>query len=154
MTPVQWKKVLLIPGAEGGKVYWRVVGTTSNGAQSTSDKRSLLISAPQPVGNPVISPVSRNTLPVLTWQNRCNVKFRVWFGSDAGFSRKIILPFHVSDLTLNGGTFSKELTQAQWLTIRMLVGNEPGSIIYWYVESWDGLNRDVATEVMSFILTQ
>ncbi|OGP88515.1 MAG: hypothetical protein A2156_03575 [Deltaproteobacteria bacterium RBG_16_48_10] len=153
MTPVSWKRVLSIPGAEGGTIYWRVVGTTSNGAQSTSDKRSILVPAARPVGNPVISPVSRKALPVLTWENLCNIKFRVWVGSDESFSRKVILPFRISNPTLDGGTFSKELTKVQWLMIRMLVRNEPGSIMYWYVESWDALNRHVATEVMSFILS-
>jgi hypothetical protein len=32
------------------------------------------------------------------------------------------------------------------------VGDQSGSPIYWYVESWDGLNRREATEVMFFLL--
>ncbi|HSB05555.1 MAG TPA: S8 family serine peptidase [Thermodesulfobacteriota bacterium] len=152
MPSSQWKRVLLIPGDGGGTIYWRVVGTTSNGSQSTSNRRSIRVGTPLPVGNPAISPVSQGALPLLTWQNRCNVRFKVWFGSDAGFSRKAAFFLRLSDSTLSDGTFSKELTPAQWLGIRRLVGDNAGSKIYWYIESWDGLNRNSATAAMSFIL--
>ncbi len=36
----------------------------------------------------------------------------------------------------------------------MLVLDQPGSPIYWYVESWDGLNRNATTEVMVFELEE
>ncbi len=89
MKSTQWKKVLSIPGSNGGTIYWRVVGTTSNGLQSTSSQWSIFVAASTPVGNPAISPVSQGSLPLLIWQNRCNVRFKVWFGSDADFSRKV-----------------------------------------------------------------
>ena len=101
----------------------------------------------------MISPVSRNKLPVLTWQNNCNVKFRVWFGIDPGFLLKNALTFYISDPNLNGGIFLKELTSEQWQRIRRWVGDQPGTTIFWYVESWDGLNRYSVTEVKSFVLT-
>jgi len=34
-----------------------------------------------------------------------------------------------------------------------LAGDVSGSTIFWYVESWDGANRNKKTEVMSFTLT-
>ena len=153
MTFSQWKKVLSIPGANGGTVYWRVVGTKPDGTPSPSNNRAILIAPPQSVGTPAISPVSRNKLPTLTWQDRCNVKFKVWFGKDPGFSRKTFFLFRVSDPNLNGGAFSLALTSDQWMRIRRLVDDEPGSTIYWYVESWDGLNRYSVTALKSFILT-
>jgi subtilisin family serine protease len=152
-TPAQWKKVLAIPGPEGGPIYWRVVGIASGGVRNASGERSILMPGPQPAENPAISPVSRGQLPTLSWQNQCNVKFKVWFGNDAGFSRKTSLPYHTSDPLSNGGVFSKGLTLSQWLGIRRLVGNQPGAKVFWHVESWDGLNRYAVTETMSFVLT-
>ena len=147
----KWKKVLSILGLGGGTIYWRVVGTTSNGAQSISNKESILIPGPRPVGNPAISSLSRSQLPVLSWENQCNTKFRVWF-SDASSSNQTSLHFKISDPALNGGIFSKKLMSTQWRRIRMLVGNKPGSTVHWFVESWDDLKRKTATQVMSFIL--
>jgi subtilisin family serine protease len=152
MNSVQWKKVLLIPGSGGGAVYWRVVGTSSNGTQSASGKRSILVPAPQPVADPGMSPVSRNDLPTLTWLNQCNSKFRVWFGNDPSFFVRRFVSYSVPDPEVNGGFFSRELSSSKWRGIRMLALDQPGSPIYWYVESWDGLNRKEATEVMFFLL--
>jgi subtilisin family serine protease len=150
MNSVQWRKVLLIPGSEGGSVYWRVVGTSSNGTQSTSGKRSILIPGPQPVTDPGLSPVSRSESPTLTWLNQCNSKFRVWFGNDPSFYVRKSVFYSIPDPEVNGGVFSRELSSSQWRGIRTLVLNQPGSPIYWYVESWDGLNRNATTDVMSF----
>jgi subtilisin family serine protease len=148
----QWKKVLLIPGDQGGTVYWRVIGTRSDGTSATSDIRSMVISGPQPVGNPILSPMSKEALPTLMWQNNCNTKFKVWFGSGVTFSKKKVFVYHISNPNDNGGTFSKKLTSSQWSAIRRLVGNESGSAIYWYVESRDSLNRHMVTMAMSFNL--
>ena len=38
------------------------------------------------------------------------------------------------------------------MAVRRLVGDETGSTIYWYVESWDGLGRNARTETMNFLL--
>jgi len=152
MNSVQWRKVLLIPGSGGGPVYWRVVGTSSNGTQSTSGKRAIFIPGPQPVADPVMSPVSRSEPPTLTWLNQCNTKFRVWFGNDPSFYVRKSVFYSIPDPEVNGGVFSRELSSSQWRGIRMLVLDQPGSPIYWYVESWDGLNRSATTEVMVFLL--
>jgi subtilisin family serine protease len=149
MAPSDWKKVLQVPGVNGGNAYWRVVGTLSDGTQVISGTRSISISGPQPVMNPILSPVTRSGLPELAWQNNCNVNFKVWFGSDPSFSKTRVLTFKISDPNVD---FSKQLTQIQWLLIRRLVGNNSGSTIYWYVEARDGLNRLATTEVMSFEL--
>ncbi len=153
MTFSRWKKLLSMPGTNGGTIYWRVAGIKSDGTQSPSSNRAILITPPQSVGAPAISPVSKNKLPTLIWQNRCNARFKVWFGRDPGFSRRTVLFSRTSDPNLNGGGFSWGLTQEQWLGIRTLVGDETGSRIYWYVESWDGLNRHAVTALKDFILT-
>lgn len=149
----QWGRTLLIPGGGGGTVYWRVVGTKLDGSLIASESRSFLIPAPTAVGTPTIAPVSRAALPLLTWENRCNVRFKVWFGSDPGFSTNRTLSFNLTDPDQKSGLFSKELAPHQWMGIRRLVGDRDGSIIYWFVESWDGIKRKTVTDVMSFILS-
>jgi subtilisin family serine protease len=152
MNSAQWRKVLSIPGLAGGSVYWRVVGTSANGTQSTSGKRSILIPGPQPAAGPVMSSASRSEPPTLTWLNQCNSKFRVWFGNDPGFYVRRSVLYNISDPEANGGVFSRELSSSQWRGIRMLVLDQPGLPIYWYVESRDGLNREATTETMVFVL--
>ena len=153
MPPLQWKKVLSIPGANGGTVYWRVVGSRSDGTTGSSGTRSILIAPPQPVEDASIFPVSQSKLPVLTWKNQCNIKFRVWFGSDAGFSKRVSVFMKVADPNLDGGIFARELMSSQWQGIRNLVGDQSGSRIYWYVESFDELKRRSVSVVKSFVLT-
>ena len=154
-----WKKALLLPGASGGTVYWRVVGTLTGGTMVESDAFSLTVEAPKMVSNPMISPTSKTTppFPTLTWENNCNIKFKVWFGNDPDFSKhgikKTALSFNIKNPNDNEGLFTKTLTSSQWTTIRRLVGDVNGSSIYWYIESWDALNRSTKTEVMSFVLT-
>ena len=154
MNPLQLKKILLIPGAGGGLVYWRVVGTSSNGDQSTSARRSILVPEPQPVVDPVIAPVTRSLLPTLTWENQCSYKFRVWFRNDPGSFAARSVFYSVSDPGEEESSFSRELSPTQWRGIRMLVHDQPGSPIFWYVESWDGAGRKATTETMVFILEE
>jgi hypothetical protein len=61
--------------------------------------------------------------------------------------------FNIKNPNDNGGIFTKLLRKSQWKAIRRVVGDTPGSTIYWYVESWDGLGRYAKTGVMSFVLT-
>jgi hypothetical protein len=147
------KKVLLIPGASGWKVFWRFVGTRSDQTTGTSDTFSLVIDAARKVGTPNVTPTSRGSLPTLSWTNNCNTKFRVTFGGDSGFVKKSVLSFRVTNPLANGGVFTKALTLGQWTPIRKLVGDASGSTVYWYVESWDGLGRYAKTDVVSFDLT-
>jgi hypothetical protein len=146
-----WKKVLLIPGSDGGSVYWRVVGTRSDNAKDTSPISSILIEAAREVETPNTSPPSKGSLPVLSWSNQCNKKFKVWYGNDIQFSKKKSFSFNLTTLS---DIFSKALTSSQWNSIRKLVGDAAGETIYWYVESWDGLGRYATTDVMSFVLTE
>lgn len=149
----QWERALLIPGGGGGTVYWRVVGTRLDGSLIASEQRSFQIPAPMVVGAPTISPVNRTKLPILSWENRCNIRFKVWFGSDPSFSKKRVLGFTLSEPDQKGEFFSAELSSDQWMGIRRLVGDRAGSAIYWYVESWDGIKRKAVTNVMSFVLS-
>jgi hypothetical protein len=152
MKPTAWKRTMLIPGPSGGKAYWRFVGTRANRSTFTSEVRSILIEPPQAVGGPSILNTQRGSLPTLSWDNNCNIKFTVWFGSDSSLTNKIGFTLHMSHPNKNNGVFEKVLTARQWAAIRNLVGDLSNSSIYWYVESFDKLKRNAQTEVMSFIL--
>ncbi len=155
-----WKKVLLLPGAIGGTVYWMVVGTRTDGSLVESDVFSLVVEGPQMVINPTIAPTSKTTppFPTLTWGNNCNIKLKAWFGNDPDFTKrgmkKTSLSFNIKNPNDNGGQFTKELTTSQWKAIRKVVNDVNGSSIYWYIESSDGLNRSAKTGVNSFVLTE
>ena len=154
LSSATWKKVLMIPGSSGGAVYWRVVGI---GTTVKSGVRSFGVESAEAVGNPAISPTSKSSLPTLSWENHCGVKFKVWFGSDPDFTKpgikKKALSFNIKNPNDNNGVFTKALTSGQWMSIRKLVNDAAGSTIFWYVESWDGLNRTSKTGNMSFTLT-
>ena len=148
-----WKKILMIPGSSGGTIYWRVVGRRADGTTVTSETRSLVIEPAEAVGNPTISPTNKRSLPNLSWENNCNTKFKVWFGSDSSFTKKAPYSFGAKNPNDNGGVFNKGLTSSQWKKVTGLVNDATGSTVYWYVESWDGLGRYSKTEDMYFILT-
>ena len=157
MTTNTWGKILSISGVSGGTVYWRVVGTRADKTTFTSNAHSIIVGPPKEVGNPNFSPTSRSSLPFLSWENNCSVKFNVWFANDPDFTKPGVktkaLAFNVKNPNDNGGTFTRQLTLGQWASIRKLIGDASGSAIYWYVESWDGLKRYTKTEVQSFTLT-
>ena len=147
ITASNWKKILLIPGTSGGTVYWKAVGTKLNKLKEESEERSFDVAAPAAVGDPQITPTSKTTppLPVLSWNNNCTSKFKVWFYNDMGYYddpkkagvKKKSFSFTDTDPTDSSGVFSKELTEGQWTAIQNLVGKTSGSTIYWHVESSD-----------------
>ena len=96
--------------------------------------------------------MSKGLTPELFWKNSCNIKFKVWFGSDESLTKKITYSFNIINPNDKGGEFRKVLTSYQWKSIRKLVGDVSGSTIYWSVESWDGLKRYSKTNAMSFEL--
>jgi hypothetical protein len=145
--------VLLLPGSDGGTIYWRVVGTRANKTTFTSEISSIIVGASDPVEDATISSASKGSIPELSWQNNCNIKFKAWFGGDDTFSKKSTYSFSMKNPIDNGGYFVKTLSPNYWKSIRRLVGDITGSTIYWYVESWDGLGRYANTDVMSFDLT-
>ncbi len=158
-----WKKVLAAPGSSGsgssapvslgGPVFWRVIGTRSDKTTITSDTFSVLIDPPQAVGNLTITSTSKSSSPILSWDNQCNIKFKVWFGSNANFSKKTSVSFNIKTPNENGGVFGDSLNSSRWLTVQQLVGKVSGSSIYWYVESRDGASRRIISQPpMSFIL--
>jgi hypothetical protein len=154
-----WKKVLLLPGAAGGRVYWRVVGTKTDTTLVESDVLSLNIGGPEAVEVVPIPDTSKTSYPppTLSWANNCNTKFKVWFGNDPDFMKKGVkkkaLSYNIKNPDDNGGMFLTELTPGQWTSVRKVVGDIPGSTIYWYVESWDKLKRSSETGINSFVLT-
>ena len=154
MTPAQWKKVLLIPGRRGERLLegrWNIIEWDPE-HQWQADP-SLF-----PLLNPWATLRSRRSagdkLPTLTWQNRvqCKVQGMVWERLPVFQCEEYLSFTGIRSRISMGGAFRRELSSAQWRGIRMLVGDQPGSPIYWYVESWDGLNRNAATEVMFFLL--
>jgi hypothetical protein len=147
-----WMKALRSAGEEGGEMDWRVVGKRENGSFVASETRRFFVSPSRPVQSPVISPTSMGALPVLSWQVGLNTKFKVWFGTDPGFSAKKSFSFAVSWDENNHGLFQQILSSAQWTSVRKLAGDQPGRTLYWFVESWDIIKRRSQTDVMSFSL--
>jgi hypothetical protein len=145
-----WKRVLLLPGASGGTVYWKVIANKKDKTMVESEVSSFDVGPAEPVGNVVISGTSKATPPTISWDNNCNILFTVWFGNKPDFKN-----LHTKKMSLsfkgNTGTFT--LTSSQWNSIRKLVGDATGSTLYWYVQSQDGLGRRQSTDVMSFVLT-
>jgi len=158
-----WKKVLALLGtsasgsanpATGGPVFWRVIGTRSDKVTVVSGTLSIFIDAPQPVGNLTITNTSKSTVPTVSWENNCNVKFKVWFGNNSNFTKKTSFSFNVKNPAGNGGSFTDALASTQWISIQQLVGKVSGALIYWYVESWDGANRRIISRpAQSFVLS-
>jgi hypothetical protein len=146
-----WKRMLPLLDGKGGVVYWRVTGIQSNGTITLSEVRSIIIDPQEAVGAPAITSTAKGSLPELSWQINCNTKFKVWFGNDVNFTKKAGFSFNIKDPSVEG--FSKTLTAGQWTAIKRLAKNVAGSIIYWYIESWDELGRYAKTDVMSFVLT-
>jgi hypothetical protein len=151
LTLPVWKKVFLLPGSAGGTVSWKLIGSRFGPTKEESDSLSFQIGAPPPVQDPKISPTNWS-LPTLTWNIICHSKFRVWFGTDAAFSKSTKLTFTGSVPPQEVGSFTRQLTSNQWKAIRNLVGDQSGERIYWFVETWDGLNRRSATVPVPFIL--
>ena len=154
-----WKKLLLLPGASGGTVYWRVIAKKQDKTIVESDVFSFVVPGPGPVSNPEISHTSKTTLPppTLSWDTNDNATFTAWFGNDSDFKNpgmaKMPISFNIKNSTGIEGTFEKELTSSQWHSIRQLGGNVTGATLYWYIESSDILRRQTSTAVMSFLLT-
>jgi hypothetical protein len=153
-----WKKILKLPGMNGGTVYWRVAGIKADGSAVYSSIFTFIVKSPEAVSSPQISHVNKTALqpPTLSWGNNNNVKFKVWFGNNPDFTisgiKKKALTFTIKKPILNDGSFVKVLTPGQWKAIRQVAGDTAGQTIYWYVETWDGINRHSRSEVMSFIL--
>ena len=113
----------------------------------------MMIEPRQPLGNPGIRDTNKSSLPIVSWKSNCSTRFKIHFGNDSSFTKKISYTFTIKNPADNVGDFSKSLTSGQWSAIKRLVKNVSGSPIYWYVESWDGLGRYSKTDLMSFVLT-
>ena len=148
-----WKGLLLLPGKSGGTIYWRVIGTRTDKTSAISLPFSMVVLPPEPAQSPNLSSTSRSASSELTWENACNVKFKVWFGSDPNFTKKTTLNFTLKNPLDNTGELKATLTSRQWETIRKLVGDKSGETLYWYIECWDGLGRYSKTDAMNFTLT-
>jgi hypothetical protein len=162
-----WKRILLLPGADGGTLNWMVVAKKKDKTMvqgkdvfSGFPYRVFDVTLPDPVDNPHLSHTSKKpTLPppTISWDNNCNIMFTVWFGNDSDFKnpnmKKMPISYKIKNSDGIQGTFTKELTSGQWNSIRKLGGDVTGATLYWYVESRDTLGRRQSTDVMSFVLT-
>ncbi len=153
-----WKRVLLLRGDNGGRLFWRVVAKKKDKTMVQSDVFFFLVQPPNP-GAPEISHTSRTTSPppTLSWGNDCNIMFSVWFGNDPDFRKpkmnKMLIFYKIKNSDGFQETFTKELTPGQWHSIRKLGGDVTGANLYWYVESRDIIGRRASTGVMPFVLT-
>jgi cathepsin B len=153
-TAAVWKKIMLLPldDTVGGTVYWKVVGTMTDNGQVPSNVFPITINAPAAVTGFSLSSHSKSSLPppTIQWNDNCNKKFKVWFGSASDFTltttKKKVLTFNDALPTDNGGVFSQLLTSGQWTAIQSVVGGVAGSHIYYYIEAWDAANRHTQTE--------
>ena len=158
IKPNIWKRVLLLRGDNGGRLFWRVVAKKKDKTMVQSDVFFFLVQPPNP-GAPEISHTSRTTSPppTLSWGNDCNIMFTVWFGNDPDFRKskmnKMPIFYKIKNSDGFQETFTKELTPGQWHSIRKLGGDVTGANLYWYVESRDIIGRRVSTGVMPFVLT-
>jgi len=149
-----WKQIMSLIGGSGGPVYWRVLGIPTRGKDAfLSNFSSFTIEPAEPVNNPQIASTGISPLPSISWENNCNVKFKVWFGADKQFSKKYtVSPRPIKNPSEGDGKFNLTLTSQQWSSVRKLAGN--GAPIFWKVESWDGANRESQTAVKEFILEE
>jgi hypothetical protein len=152
-----WKSILLLPGSAGGNVKWKAVGTKGNKKTADSDGRSFLVEGLEAVGNAALSQLPS---PTLSWENNCNIKFKVWFYANPDYyndpkasGAKTSLSFSITNPNGKGGISTQEGVSTwdltgQWTKIKNL-----GSTIYWHVESSDVTKRSVKTGPMNFVIT-
>jgi hypothetical protein len=152
MTDKVWKKILKLPGLSGGELNWKIVGTNKGLPIVESDVFTMTIAAPEPAGKPDISPVSKTSLPTLTWGNSCGTKFKAYFSIDSAFSKSKKLSFKYQGSINSDDVFSAPLDDKTWGAIRKLVEDVAGSSIYFYVESWDIIKRYQKTPDAYFTL--
>lgn len=162
MDDTQWKKVIVAngttapgstaPATSGGPMFWRVIGTRSDKASVISNTLSILIAPAQPVGNATIVDTSKSSLPTLSWDNNCGIKFTVWFGNNPFFTHQTSVTFNIKDPNENGGVFAKTLTSSQWTAVQNVTGRVTGTTVYWYVDSRDGATRRAITQPKSFFV--
>ena len=50
-----WKKVLLLPGSDGGGVYWTVIGAKKDKSTVAGNIFSFEVAGAEPVANPAMS---------------------------------------------------------------------------------------------------
>ena len=151
-----WKQIMSLPGGPGGPVYWRVLGVPTSGKNGfLSYSRSFTVEPAEPVNNPKIASTGISPLPSISWENNCNVKFKVWFGADEQFLKKYtVSPRPIKNPLEGDGKFNLTLTSQQWKSIRNLAGNQNGAKIFWKVESWDGANRESQSPMGHFLLEE
>ena len=150
-SKTSWKRIFLLPGNSGGTVSWKVIGTKSDRSKVESNVFSFIIEEPEAVGNPRLAQTTSDSPLTISWENACNSKFKVWFGTDENLSKKRSLSVSIPNPVAAGTSFQKEVPASFFRALSKLLG--PGeSTLYWYVESWDPLKRRSATTPTGFNL--
>jgi Zn-dependent metalloprotease len=148
-----WKKIIQSSYNLGAirDIYWKVVGTKSDGTTTVSEVRSFRIGNPQIVT--INSPGEGETLfssvpPTFDFSTNCNKKFTLEFSPLSDFSD----PRKIKGVTLsikdpNAQTaVQKTLSSFQWKGIVKLLGTGG----YFRIKAWDGLNRQTVSDPRSF----
>jgi hypothetical protein len=151
-----WKKILT-SSDNGGNIqiiYWKLVGEKSDKTKLESAVTSFKIGTPQAVS--IQSPSNGASLPPATaptfhFSTRCNVKFKLEISSLSDFSSSSkIKSFNFASKDPNSETaLDKTLSSSQWSSVKQLAGTGTG---YFRIRAWDGLGREILSEVRSFTI--
>jgi hypothetical protein len=139
-----WKKILQASYNSGTirDVYWKVVGTKSDGTFIETVPRRLQIGNAQPAtintpgdGDPLFAAIP----PTFDFDTACNKKFTLEFSPLSDFSDpKRIKAVTVTTTNPNVvTTVQKTLSSSQWSGIVKLLGSGG----YFRIKAWDALNR-------------
>jgi hypothetical protein len=139
-----WKKILQASWNTGTirDIYWKVVGTKSDGTFVETTPRSLRIGDPQPVT--INTPGDGDTLfatipPTFIFDTNCNKKFTLQFSPLIDFSDSTKIKAVTITITNPNvqTTIQKTLSSFQWSGIVKLLGTGG----YFRIKAWDALNR-------------
>jgi len=149
VKPSTWRKILLLHRLRGGILQWKVVGTNADKSRIPSGVFSLELEEPEPAGNAAIEIPEAGAAPQISWETRCNQKFKVWFGSDRSFTRKKAISAAVKNPLIE--TRKRiSLKASTWAAIGKLAGAGDAGVC-WCVESLDTLRRTTRTRVLRFV---
>jgi len=121
-------------GMEGGKVYWRVIGTRPD---RTRTKQCSMDRHPpfRGSGGSGVIDDKPGLVPELSWENNCNTSSRCGL-EQRTIQQEVHAELYVKDPVAGDGV-SEGIDTNQWKSIRKLWGSD-GITIYWYIESWMG----------------
>lgn len=147
LSKSSWAKVLRLAGSE---VSWKVVGLAPDKSVVESERSSFFVAPYEGVGDPTVVVSEDRSEAALSWENRCNTKFYLWFSGSDSFKKRQKIAVTVADPAANAGVFRTTLAGRQWRAIEALA--PPTGTLYYYVECWDALKRHYASPVAACAL--